>query len=214
MPSPGTIDNNATATAGAFDRFVAALSDSGPHPHVPARESALRFFVLDGSAAFPRVVQRSRAVLLFGGILSPRAAMTDHLLRVTLDSYTLTQLECVHVVPAHHVLTRAVACVPDLIHRTLPAAHSGLCHKRPPFRQVWAAVAAPRTAMPCAGFGIFFASYEMLAAATAPGAGIQAMYVMAPLVFTETRGTLSILEQYAPKASLGAVLLAVMGGEL
>lgn len=209
LPS-STSTSSSSSTADAFQRFVAALSGACVHARVAARRDSLRVFVVDAAPLFARAVARCRSILLLGGTLSPRAALTDHLLRDL--PHVLSQFECQHVVPWHHVVARAVP------------SPGPLTVARRRFRPVWTALAAARAAAP-QGFVVFFASYNMLSAAMAQGEGVEVMKDVATCVFTEERrkgggavGGSDVLRLYTEAVEKGddekPVLLAVMGGKL
>ncbi|CDF34629.1 unnamed protein product [Chondrus crispus] len=174
-----------------------------------------KYFVTEPGDLFSANVGRARAILLLGGTLSPRSAIKDALLSQLLHRRT-TELECEHVVPADHVLTRICATGPtgavlEFTHKTRQTSA--------PFDELGRALETLLGEIP-GGVVVFFASYETLRQARMAWerSGMLGRLRAKKPFFSEARGESGAFDEYRgtirADAGRGAVLAAVMGGRL
>lgn len=206
----------------AFERFVECLcacSSFGRVALYPAQikpcESHLKYFVVEHAALFAESMREARAILLVGGTLSPRATLTEGLLR-DMNRGNVMEFECEHVVPADHVMTRICGTGPGGGELEFTFRSRGCIRMIDELGEsVTRCVQGVR-----GGVVVFFASYDLLETVTrrwdASGARHR-LHAKKPVV-TEVRGGDSALRDYQAlierDVGRGATLLAVMGGKL
>lgn len=175
----------------------------------------LKYFVTEPGQLFSSNVGNARSILMLGGTLSPRTAIKDGLLG-PLSRGSVAELECEHVVPADHVLTRVCSSGPSgaaleftYQRRQSPGA----------FDELGLAVEQVARRVP-GGVVVFFSSYELLRQTRQRWESSGALRRVGSVkpFFAEERGDNEAFEAYReaveqdPKR--GATLAAVMGGKL
>lgn len=208
---------------GPYDAKVAIFCYDIPHNMAKChdmdlpidRMGRLKFFVTKPENLFLSNTKKAHSILLLGGTLSPRSAIIEALFP-KMDRKRINELECDHVVPADHIMTRV--CMHGPTGKQLKFTYKQRQNPES-LEEVGGAVCTVAEEVKD-GMIVFFASYDLMNKTIQQwrkGALWQQLERIKK-VFVEKRGESEAFISYQmairSEETNGAVLLAVMGGKL